>query len=108
MNDINEILKQLLEKKCSIEEAEKLLRANLIEEVGDVAKLDIFRKTRTGIKKYRRMNPIFFIILSILSLPVIFAKIMDKANPINIHGIVYRPDIYGNISFNISIIKFYS
>jgi NCAIR mutase (PurE)-related protein len=49
MDDINEILKQLIEKKCSIEEAERLLRANLIEEVGDLAKLDIFRKTRTGI-----------------------------------------------------------
>ncbi|MFX1394845.1 MAG: nickel pincer cofactor biosynthesis protein LarB, partial [Promethearchaeota archaeon] len=30
-------------------EAEKLLKANLIEEVGDLAKLDIFRKIRTGI-----------------------------------------------------------
>ena len=49
MDDINEILKLLIEKKCSIEEAEKLLRANLIEEVGNVAKLDVFRKTRTGI-----------------------------------------------------------
>ena len=49
MVDIKDILKQLLENKCSIEEAERLLKANLIEEVGDLAKLDIFRKTRTGI-----------------------------------------------------------
>ncbi|MFX1395118.1 MAG: nickel pincer cofactor biosynthesis protein LarB [Promethearchaeota archaeon] len=46
---MNEILKKLLEKECSLEEAEKLLKANLIEEVGDLAKLDIFRKTRTGV-----------------------------------------------------------
>ena len=49
MDNIKEILKKLLEKEYSIEEAEKLLKANLIEEVGDLAKLDIFRKTRTGI-----------------------------------------------------------
>lgn len=48
MSDIKEILVKLLEKKMSIEEAERLLRANHVEEVGDLAKLDIFRKTRTG------------------------------------------------------------
>ncbi|MFW9940512.1 MAG: nickel pincer cofactor biosynthesis protein LarB [Candidatus Thorarchaeota archaeon] len=45
---MKEILVKLLEKKMSIEEAERLLRANHVEEVGDLAKLDIFRKTRTG------------------------------------------------------------
>ena len=49
MDNIREILNKLLEKKCSVEEAEKFLKANLIEEVGDLAKLDIFRKTRTGV-----------------------------------------------------------
>ncbi len=49
MENIREILNRLLEKKCSIEDAEKLLKANLIEEVGDLAKLDVFRKMRTGI-----------------------------------------------------------
>ena len=48
MSDIKEILAKLLEKKMSIEEAERLLRANHVEEVGDLAKLDVFRKTRTG------------------------------------------------------------
>ncbi|MFX1479551.1 MAG: nickel pincer cofactor biosynthesis protein LarB [Promethearchaeota archaeon] len=48
MSEISNILKELLEKKISLEEAEKLLRANHIEEVGDLAKLDIFRKTRIG------------------------------------------------------------
>ena len=48
MSDIKDILAKLLEKKISIEEAERLLRANHVEEVGDLAKLDIFRKTRTG------------------------------------------------------------
>jgi len=38
-----------LKKECSIEDAEKSLKANLIEEVGDLAKLDIFRKVRTGV-----------------------------------------------------------
>ncbi|MGB5909746.1 MAG: nickel pincer cofactor biosynthesis protein LarB [Promethearchaeia archaeon] len=46
---MREILNKLLEKKCSVEEAEKFLKANLIEEVGDLAKLDIFRKVRTGV-----------------------------------------------------------
>jgi hypothetical protein len=49
MDDIREILNRLLKKECSIEEAEKLLKANAIEEVGEFAKLDIFRKIRTGI-----------------------------------------------------------
>lgn len=49
MENIQDILKKLLEKQCSIEEAEKLLKANIIEEVGEFAKLDLFRKQRTGI-----------------------------------------------------------
>jgi len=49
MDDIREILDRLLKKECSIEEAVKLLKANAIEEVGELAKLDIFRKVRTGI-----------------------------------------------------------
>lgn len=48
MSEIKEILKKLLENKISIEEAERLLKANHIEKVGDLAKLDIFRKTRIG------------------------------------------------------------
>ncbi|MHA1987420.1 MAG: nickel pincer cofactor biosynthesis protein LarB [Promethearchaeota archaeon] len=48
MSEIKDILTKLLEKKVSLEEAERLLRANQVEEVGDLAKLDIFRKTRTG------------------------------------------------------------
>jgi hypothetical protein len=49
VDNIREILNRLLKKECSIEEAEKLLKANAIEEVGDFAKLDIFRKLRTGV-----------------------------------------------------------
>lgn len=49
MSEIKDILQKLLEKKISLDDAEKLLKANLIEEVGDIAKLDILRKTRTGI-----------------------------------------------------------
>jgi len=48
MSEIKDILQKLIEKKISLENAEKLLKANLIEEVGDLAKIDIFRKTRTG------------------------------------------------------------
>lgn len=48
MSEIKDILQKLLDEKITLNEAEKLLKANLIEEVGDVAKLDIFRKTRTG------------------------------------------------------------
>lgn len=49
MSEIKDILKNLLDNKISLEDAEKLLKVNQIEEIGDVAKLDIFRKTRTGI-----------------------------------------------------------
>jgi len=49
MDDMKNILKELIEEKISIEEAEKLLKANLIEDVGELAKLDVFRKTRTGV-----------------------------------------------------------
>jgi len=49
MENIRDVLNKLMEKKCSLEEAEILLKANLIEEVGDLAKLDVFRKLRTGI-----------------------------------------------------------
>lgn len=49
LENIKEILNRLLEKRCSLEEAEKLLKANIIEKVGDLAKLDILRKMRTGI-----------------------------------------------------------
>ena len=49
MDDIRGILNRLLKKECSVEEAEILLKANAIEEVGEFAKLDIFREVRTGI-----------------------------------------------------------
>ncbi len=49
MDDMREILKRVQEKKISLEEAEKLLRADLVEQVGDLAQLDIFRKTRIGV-----------------------------------------------------------
>jgi NCAIR mutase (PurE)-related protein len=49
MSEITNILNKLIEKKISLEEAERLLRANHVEDVGGLAKLDIFRKTRTGI-----------------------------------------------------------
>ena len=49
MSEIKDILQDLIDKKISINEAEKLLKANVIEEIGDLAKLDVLRKTRTGI-----------------------------------------------------------
>ena len=49
MDDLRNILTLLTEKKITIEEAEKFLKANTIQEVGDLAKLDILRKVRTGI-----------------------------------------------------------
>lgn len=49
MDEIKDILKRFEDKKISINDAEKLLRANLIEQVGDLAQLDLFRKTRTGV-----------------------------------------------------------
>jgi NCAIR mutase (PurE)-related protein len=49
MSEIKDILNQLIGRKISIEEAEKLLKANLIDEIGDLAKLDVSRKIRTGV-----------------------------------------------------------
>jgi NCAIR mutase (PurE)-related protein len=49
MDEIKEILESLLKGQCSISEAEKLLKANTIEHVGELAKLDTLRKLRTGI-----------------------------------------------------------
>jgi NCAIR mutase (PurE)-related protein len=49
MEDIKTILKKLLDKEISLDEAEKLLKANIVEDVGNLARLDIYRKTRTGI-----------------------------------------------------------
>ncbi|MFX1274830.1 MAG: nickel pincer cofactor biosynthesis protein LarB [Promethearchaeota archaeon] len=49
MDDVKDILKKLIENEITIEQAEKLLKANMIEEVGELAKLDIFRRTRTGV-----------------------------------------------------------
>ena len=49
MDEFKEILRKCQEKEISIEEAEKLLRADMIERVGDLAQLDIFRKARTGV-----------------------------------------------------------
>lgn len=49
MDGLRKILTLLTEKKITIEEAEKFLKANLIKEVGALAKLDISRKIRTGI-----------------------------------------------------------
>lgn len=47
--DIEEILKKLVNKEISIDDAQALIKANLIKDVGNLAKLDIFRRTRTGV-----------------------------------------------------------
>jgi len=49
MDEFREILRKCQDKEITIEEAEKLLRADMIEKVGDLAQLDIFRKSRTGV-----------------------------------------------------------
>jgi len=50
---LKEILEKLACKELSIEEAEKLLKGDLIstaiEEIDDIAKLDLYRQARTGI-----------------------------------------------------------
>ncbi len=59
MNGVREILELLGSQQISIDEAEKLLKANLIQEVGDLAKLDINRHVRTGIPEviYAKNKP---------------------------------------------------
>lgn len=49
MENINDVLKKLISMELSIEDAEKLLKANHIKNVGDLAQIDIFRKIRTGV-----------------------------------------------------------
>lgn len=47
--DINEILKQLKEGKISIQEAERKIKLLAIEQVKDIARIDIGREIRKGI-----------------------------------------------------------
>jgi hypothetical protein len=47
--DIQNILGKLLKREISIEEAERLIKLTAIEEVGEIAKLDINRCLRTGV-----------------------------------------------------------
>ncbi len=49
MDNIKKLLNDLLEKKISIDEAEKQLKVHTIERIGELAKLDTTRKIRTGI-----------------------------------------------------------
>jgi NCAIR mutase (PurE)-related protein len=49
MRDIEDILKDFKDNRLSLEEAEGLLRANFIKNVKDLAQLDVFRETRTGV-----------------------------------------------------------
>lgn len=49
MRNIREILEKLLNGELPLNEAEKLLKANLIKDVDELAQLDIFRETRTGV-----------------------------------------------------------
>ncbi|MGV9172017.1 MAG: nickel pincer cofactor biosynthesis protein LarB [Promethearchaeia archaeon] len=49
MREIKDILKKLMSGELDIETATKFLKAEFIENVGDLAQLDIFRKVRTGI-----------------------------------------------------------
>ena len=46
---MREILEKLASGKISVEEAEKALRINVIEQVADVARLDVSREIRRGI-----------------------------------------------------------
>jgi NCAIR mutase (PurE)-related protein len=50
---LREVLKKLAAKEIDIDEAERLLKGNLIstaiEEVNNIAKLDLYRQARTGI-----------------------------------------------------------
>jgi NCAIR mutase (PurE)-related protein len=46
---LREILEKLATGKISVEEAEKALRINVIEQVADVAKLDVSREVRRGV-----------------------------------------------------------
>jgi NCAIR mutase (PurE)-related protein len=46
---MREILEKLADGEISVEEAEKALRINVIEQVADVAKLDVSREARRGV-----------------------------------------------------------
>ncbi len=49
MSNIKDILEKLTKQEISIEEAENLLKVNIVKSVEDLAKLDILREVRTGI-----------------------------------------------------------
>jgi len=46
---MREILEKLAHGEISVEEAEKVLKINVVEQVADVAKLDVSRETRRGV-----------------------------------------------------------
>ncbi|MEJ2248299.1 MAG: nickel pincer cofactor biosynthesis protein LarB [Candidatus Lokiarchaeota archaeon] len=74
MDEIEEILDKLLKKEINREEATRLLKADLIENVGNLAKLDIFRKTRTGVPEV-----VFAQNKSVEILLKIIQKLLDKS-----------------------------
>ena len=46
---MREILKKLASGEISIDDAEKALKVNVVEEVANVAKLDVSREVRRGV-----------------------------------------------------------
>ncbi|OLS14220.1 MAG: 1-(5-phosphoribosyl)-5-amino-4-imidazole-carboxylate (AIR) carboxylase [Promethearchaeota archaeon CR_4] len=75
MEDLRGILQKLLKKELSLEQAERCLKTDFIEKVGNFANLDLHRAARTGIPE--------IIFAETKSLPVmleITKKFIEKSN----------------------------
>src|SRR5690554_1568402 len=49
MSTLREVLEKIAKNELSVEEAERLLRFNAIEEIGRCAKIDVSREFRNGV-----------------------------------------------------------
>ena len=74
----------MLDEDLSLEEAERILKANLIENVGELASLDIFRKVRTGVPE---------VILAVKKTPPMLISIIKTFLERNRFAIISRYDL---------------
>ncbi|MBN1802324.1 MAG: nickel pincer cofactor biosynthesis protein LarB [Candidatus Lokiarchaeota archaeon] len=114
MDNVNDILEKLLKKELCVEEAGKLLKANFIEEVGELAKLDVFRKTRTGVpevilaqnKEYSILAKIVDSFLKNKKFAIVSRYLEDqKSRLLEVYRIDNKYDVHINELAKILVIK---
>ncbi|UYP48093.1 N5-carboxyaminoimidazole ribonucleotide mutase [Candidatus Lokiarchaeum ossiferum] len=74
MKELRDILKDLEANKITVDQAEEILKLNYLNEIDELAQLDLFRKSRTGIPEV-----IFAESKSVEMLQKITAHMMEKS-----------------------------